>query len=161
MKQVKKKRKFKKIVKILVVFIFIFLAIEYIYPFILNIFQNNIKDLFLNNFETSETISSYNTSTKGTILSRLKNLSKKDYRINKIIDNYDSYPEDLLDMLSRNIEMVDFVLDFPTKKGNVYIKEQFHFYFSGIKDGDMQVTVKIILLLVVVVLQLYQWYMLA
>ncbi len=120
MKQVKKKRKFKKIVKILAVFIFIFLAIEYIYPFILNIFQNNIKDLFPNNFETNETISSYNTSIKGTTLSRLKNLSKKDYRINKIIDNYDSYPEDLLDMLSRNIEMVDFVLDFPKKKGNVY-----------------------------------------
>ena len=56
MKQVKKKRKFKKIVKILAVFIFIFLAIEYIYPFILNIFQNNIKDLFTNNFETNETI---------------------------------------------------------------------------------------------------------
>lgn len=50
----------------------------------------------------------------------LKSMVKQDKRIKNILENYDDYPEDLLDLLSRNVEMVDFVLDYPNKKGKVY-----------------------------------------
>ena len=56
----------------------------------------------------------------GTIEERLDKLKEQDSRINTIISNYNDYPEELVDMLSRNIDMLDFVLNYPNKKGNVY-----------------------------------------
>lgn len=56
----------------------------------------------------------------GTIEERLNKLKGQDSRINTIISNYNDYPEDLIDMLSRNIDMLDFVLKYSEKKGNVY-----------------------------------------
>ena len=56
----------------------------------------------------------------GTIEERLDKLKEQDSRINTIISNYNDYPEELVDMLSRNIDMIDFVLKYPNKKGNVY-----------------------------------------
>ena len=53
-------------------------------------------------------------------LGKLEYLSTKDKRINKIIDNYDKYPEILLEMLTRNSDMTSYMLDYPEKKGNVY-----------------------------------------
>lgn len=50
----------------------------------------------------------------------LKSMARQDKRIKTILENYNDYPEELLEMLSRNIEMVDFVLDYPNKKGEVY-----------------------------------------
>lgn len=55
-----------------------------------------------------------------TTLERLKKLASKDDRINQVINNYNSYPEQLLDMLSRNIEMLDYVMDFLNNKGKTY-----------------------------------------
>lgn len=60
-----------------------------------------------------------NTSQRG-IRNTLESMVKKDRRMKKVLKNYDSYPEELLGMLSRNIEMLDFVLDYPKMKGNVY-----------------------------------------
>ncbi|MBP3921170.1 MAG: C39 family peptidase [Bacilli bacterium] len=56
----------------------------------------------------------------GTTEERLDKLKEQDSRINTIISNYNDYPEELVDMLSRNIDMLDFVLNYPNKKGNVY-----------------------------------------
>ena len=56
----------------------------------------------------------------GTIEERLNILKEQDIRINTMISNYNDYPEELVDMLSRNIDMIDFVLKYPDKKGNVY-----------------------------------------
>ena len=50
----------------------------------------------------------------------LKSMVKQDKRIKNVLENYNDYPEELLEMLSRNIEMIDFVLDYPNKKGEVY-----------------------------------------
>ena len=50
----------------------------------------------------------------------LQSMVRQDKRMKTILKNYDEYPEELLEMLSRNIEMLDFVLDYPEKKGNVY-----------------------------------------
>ncbi len=48
---------------------------------------------------------------------KLKQLIEKDKKVEKILDNYLEYPEDLLMMLSKNIEMLDFVLEFNNQKG--------------------------------------------
>ena len=37
-----------------------------------------------------------------------------------MIDRCQDYPEDLLKMLSRNLDMLDFVLEYPEKKGQVF-----------------------------------------
>ena len=51
---------------------------------------------------------------------KLKQLAKQEKRVTNIIENRDKYPDDILEMLVKNIDMMDYVLDFPTKKGNVY-----------------------------------------
>ena len=56
----------------------------------------------------------------GTILERLTILSEEDSRISTIIENYDSYPEEILNMLCANIETLDFVLNYPEKKNKIY-----------------------------------------
>ncbi len=59
-------------------------------------------------------------NNKGSIKSRLKKLSKEDDRISGIIKDYNSYPEALLDMLSRDIDLLDFVLNYHDKSGKVF-----------------------------------------
>jgi len=59
-------------------------------------------------------------NNKGSIKSRLKKLSKEDDRISDIIKDYNSYPEALLDMLSRDIDLLDFVLNYHDKSGKVF-----------------------------------------
>lgn len=64
-------------------------------------------------------VSAMNNSS-GTIKERLGRLNNQDSRIKDIIINYNNYPEELLDMLSRNIDMIDFVADYQSKKGKIY-----------------------------------------
>lgn len=109
---------------IIVCLIIIFLICNYVYPFFngLELTDNGILMIDENKKDNSSSydeVSSLNNNT-GTIKSRLEELSKKDSRVNEIIGNYDDYPVELLDMLSRNIEMLDFVLEYPDKSGNVY-----------------------------------------
>lgn len=54
------------------------------------------------------------------IVTRLTSLEKEDERILLVLQNYDEYPEELLGMLSRNVDMLDFVLGYPEKKGTIY-----------------------------------------
>ena len=120
----KKKRKLKKGFKrkILILLIGI-IVLKYSYPFLNSI---ELKDgtLIINqNDKVDNSIYDSVSSQKnnvGTINDRLKKLSKEDKRINEILDEYNDYPELLLDMLSRNIKMLDFVLDYPDKNGKVY-----------------------------------------
>ena len=55
-----------------------------------------------------------------TIYEKLEKMFLQDERMQEIVDHYDSYPEDMLALLSRNIDMLDFVLGYPEKKGQVY-----------------------------------------
>ena len=57
---------------------------------------------------------------KGTTIERLDRLKNQDGRLRTILEHYDEYPKDLVDMLSRNIEMLDFVLEYQDKQGKVY-----------------------------------------
>lgn len=54
------------------------------------------------------------------ILKNLQDLVSQDQRIQQVVDNYEIYPEDILKMLSRNLDMLDFVLEYPEKVGQVF-----------------------------------------
>lgn len=54
------------------------------------------------------------------LLQKLSGLAEKDVRINKIIKNYKKYPPNLLGVMINNIEIVDFLIDYPYKRGNIY-----------------------------------------
>ena len=127
-----KKRKIKSKVKRYIVLFILIIIFWTCYSVFKNI---NWSNEYAKNYNYQEYVSedSYNLeenpkydevssikNNKGTIKERLNILQKKDNRIQKIIDNYDSYPEDLLDMLSRNIDMIDFVLSYHDKKGKSY-----------------------------------------
>ena len=56
----------------------------------------------------------------GETLRGLQELAAQDERVQDVIDRYQDYPEDLLKMLSRNLDMLDFVLDYPEKRGQVF-----------------------------------------
>lgn len=47
-------------------------------------------------------------------------VSLNDMRAFNILDNYSAYPVDLLESLTRNEDMLDFVSNYPTKKGELY-----------------------------------------
>lgn len=53
-------------------------------------------------------------------LNQLHELANQDSRIQGIIDNSQEYPPDILKMLSKNLDMLDFVLGYPEKKGQVF-----------------------------------------
>lgn len=54
------------------------------------------------------------------VLQKLQELVSQDQRVQQVIDNYEIYPEDILKMLSRNLDMLDFVLEYPEKAGQVF-----------------------------------------
>lgn len=60
------------------------------------------------------------TQDANNTIDKLKPLIKEDNRIETIIQNHNDYPKELLEMLSTNIDMIDFVLNYPQKKYNVY-----------------------------------------
>ena len=120
----KKKRKLKKEFKrkILILLIGI-IVLKYSYPFLNSIELKDGTLILIQNDKVDNSIYDSVSSQKnnvGTIKDRLKKLSKEDKRINEILDEYNDYPELLLDMLSRNIKILDFVLDYPDKNGKVY-----------------------------------------
>lgn len=67
-----------------------------------------------------ETILLKGNQTEEGFFEHLEQLEKKDKRIQKVLNHREEYPIELLEMLSNNIEMLDFVLDYPEKEGNVY-----------------------------------------
>ncbi len=51
---------------------------------------------------------------------RLHELLEQDERISIVLRHQNDYPEDLVTMLSRDIDLLPFVLDFPSMKGKTY-----------------------------------------
>lgn len=60
------------------------------------------------------------TPLDGETLQGLRELAARDQRAQEVIDQYQDYPEDLLKMLSRNPDMLEFVLGYPEKQGQVF-----------------------------------------
>lgn len=114
----RKKRHFKKSFKLSLVIIILFLLLSCIYY--------KQKETLVNGNTLIENNDSFNINTdidlneNLTTLEKLQVLSKYDNRINTIINNYDDYPEPLIEMLTRNLDMLDFVLEYPQKLGNIY-----------------------------------------
>ncbi len=46
--------------------------------------------------------------------------ANEDAKIKQVLENYNDYPIELLEMLSRNLDMIDYVVDYPKKIGHVY-----------------------------------------
>ena len=131
-----KKNLKKGIFRVVIILCLSIIIIKYAHPYLNTIeLKNNNGGTIINDDNSSASDSSsdniiYNDSIYdnvsseknniGTIKERLKKLSEKDERINEVLENYNNYPESLLDMLSRNIEMIDFVLDYPEKKGKIF-----------------------------------------
>lgn len=72
--------------------------------------------VFIFNFHEKKESFQYNEELKNTLKVNANNPTK----IEQVLENYDSYPEELLEMLSRNMDMIDYVIDYPNKVGNVY-----------------------------------------
>ena len=50
----------------------------------------------------------------------LTDIEKQDPKIQDIIEHLQESPSELLEMLSKNLDMLDFVLEYPNKKGEVF-----------------------------------------
>lgn len=55
----------------------------------------------------------HSSISRNEIVSKLEDLSHSDPKINEILNNIDKYPDKYLELLSKNIETVNFVLDYP------------------------------------------------
>lgn len=108
----------KIILSIIILSIIIVISFLYIKLFNLLVIEQNIT-----------TNSNFNSDT--TILERLIELSYEDQRINSIIEDYNNYPEEILNMLSRNIETLDFVLNYQEKVGRVFADD-----IGKVKKGE-------------------------
>lgn len=97
----KKKRHLKKWVKILLLSLFCLSVI-------LIVKNNNYLKPSINKIESDN------------LIEKLEKMASLDNRVDDIIKNIDAYPRDLLEMLSRNSEMIDFVSEYPEKYGKVY-----------------------------------------
>ncbi len=65
------------------------------------------------------------------IKGKLQLIATYDKRVEEIIDNYDLYPEKLLEMLTRNTDMISYMQDFPQKQGNVFTET-----VGNVKEGE-------------------------
>ena len=116
------KRKIKRFIRVLLI-IFITITLIYFIPKKSdpsNYELNNDFDIYdMSEYQSYDDVSMLQYE-KGTIKERLKKMAKKDSRINDIISDYNTYPEELMESLSRNIELTSFVINYSEKKGKVY-----------------------------------------
>ena len=102
----RRKRKIRILKRIVFWGIIIFISCTGIY------FYRKYKDIQLEN------IVSHTTENEG-IEGKLQKMSNYDLRIKDILENKSQYPEELLELLTTNIETIEFVLNYPEKKNNL------------------------------------------
>lgn len=131
-----RKRKIKTIFKFLIILLFVIIVFKITFSYINSniIFDSDKGNILIdsskydNDFEVKDNIADNDINKVAmnhnydnlTILERLKKLTSQDNRVNQIIKNYNNYPEQLLDMLSRNIEMIDYVTNFLDNQGKIF-----------------------------------------
>lgn len=64
-------------------------------------------------------------------LQALRDMAAQDSRIATILQAPEEYPQELLAMLARDIELLDFVLDYPAKQGKAYADD-----IGPVKKGE-------------------------
>ncbi len=72
------------------------------------------------------------TENRDGLLKQLEEESKKNSKISKIVKQSEQYPEELLKLALAEEEAIDFVIDYPTKKGRVYGEE-----VTEAKEGEI------------------------
>ncbi len=117
----KKKRKFKAYIKILLVLLCV-LGFGSVY-FVFGGSDSNLEDdIVIDNdnsvFDIEEDILDIDSDDYMTIL---EYKAKYDYRYDEVVANRDIYPEKLLEMLSRNDDMIGYMYDYEEKEGHIYI----------------------------------------
>ena len=132
----KRKRRLKPFTKGLLVIIPILLLSTSYYEFIYK--ENNSNNITINDNKNNgnntlndnnneEIITSSNDDTipeeiaSDDYIGILEYKATKDYRYKEIVANKDIYPEKLLEMLSRNNDMISYMYDYEDKEGHVYI----------------------------------------
>ena len=101
----RKKRKIRVLKRVAFWGIIVFISCTGMY------FYREYKDIQLEN------IVSHTTENEGRE-GRVQKMSNYDFRIKDIVENKSQYPEELLELLTTNIETIDFVLNYPEKKNN-------------------------------------------
>lgn len=130
----RRKRKLKPFTKILMVLIPCFVVVGVIYGIDINKTNNNkTPDIKLDtNTNNDNIVKDSNTQDNNTsvddsevdpndIYGILESIAKTDYRYKEVLANKEIYPEKLLEMLSRNKDMISYMYDFEDKKGHIYI----------------------------------------
>lgn len=101
----RKKRKIRVLKRVAFWGIIVFISCTGMY------FYREYKDIQLENIVS-------HTTENESIEGRLQKMSNYDFRIKDIVENKSQYPEELLELLTTNIETIDFVLNYPEKKNN-------------------------------------------
>ena len=130
----RRKRKLKPFTKVLMVLIPCFVVVGVIYGIDINKTNDNktpdIKlDTQINNDNIVKDSNTQDNNTSvddsevdpNDIYGILESIAKTDYRYKEVLANKDIYPEKLLEMLSRNKDMISYMYDFEDKKGHIYI----------------------------------------
>lgn len=120
-----KKRKMNNSIKVLLVIVIIIFLANFISSNSYLIYRGIDKILNNNNTINENIITTEDTKDI------LKEMAKSDSRINKILENYNKYHEVLLEMLSRNSDMTDYVVNYLDKKGTVTTDN-----IGKVKKGD-------------------------
>lgn len=82
------------------------------------IFRNNYYEYKLNhNVVKKQSVNIIDDSKSINSIDYLESLKNKNDNIKKIMDNKESYPTELLELLSRNLDMTDYVLNYLNFKG--------------------------------------------
>ncbi len=71
-------------------------------------------------------------STASDTIETLKQLSENEPRLQEIIDAPSDYPQELLEMLAKDLDLLDFVLAYPSKKG-----QHFSDTVGKVKSGEI------------------------
>ncbi len=130
----RRKRKLKPFAKVLMTLIPCLMVVGVIYGIDINKTNDNKNpDIKLDtNTNNDNIVKDSNTQDNNTsvddsevesddIYGILESIAKKDYRYKEVLANKDIYPEKLLEMLSRNKDMISYMYDFGENKGHVYI----------------------------------------
>lgn len=117
----KKKRKFKAYIKVLLVLLCV-LGFVSVY-FVFGSSDSNLDDDIVidNDNSVSDIEEDILDIDSDDYMAILEYKAKYDYRYDEVVANRDIYPEKLLEMLSRNDDMIGYMYDYDEKEGHIYI----------------------------------------
>ena len=147
-KRGRRKRRIRRILSAVVVFIPLFAAAVFLKNFIGDHFVMTDSGITRDtgSYQVQNTAAAQSI-TDGEIRSRLTEMAQTDEKVRKVLEQADRYPQDLLELLANNEETADFVLDYMEKRmiprqriSAISLPVKSPFCFSGMSAGDMRST---------------------